>query len=184
MAESNSYCNYTRKLEEKNIHRIYHDSQYGFPINSDNELFGRLILEINQAGLSWNTILNKQNNFRKAYSNFDIKTIANYNDQDRTRLLNSAGIIRNRLKVAAAIHNAVVIVKIQNKFGSFQKWLDHHHPKDIGEWVKLFKKTFKFTGEEITNEFLMSTGYLEGSHDKSCPVYKEILKKNPKWNSN
>ena len=55
--------------------------------------------------------------------------------------------------MAAAIHNADVIVKIQNKFGSFQKWLDHHHPKDIGEWVKLFKKTFKFTGEEITNEF-------------------------------
>lgn len=86
--------------------------------------------------------------------------------------------------MAAAIHNADVIVKIQNKFGSFQNWLDHHHPKDIVEWVKLFKKTFKFTGGEITNEFLMSTGYLEGSHDKSCPVHKEILKKNPKWNSN
>ena len=93
MAEYNSYCNYNRNLDKKNVYRIYHDTQYGFPIDSDNELFGRLLLEINQAGLSWNTILNKQENFRKAYSNFTIKTIANYDDKERTRLLNDAGII-------------------------------------------------------------------------------------------
>jgi len=184
MAEYNSYCKYTRNLDEKNAHRIYHDNQYGFPIDSDNELFGRLLLEINQAGLSWNTILNKQENFRKAYSNFTIKTIANYDDKERTRLLNDAGIIRNRLKIDAAIYNAGVIINIQKEVGSFKTWLNGHHPKTRNEWVKLFRKTFKFTGGEITNEFLMSTGYLEGSHDKSCPIYKDILKKNPKWNSN
>ena len=184
MAEYNSYCKYTRTLDEKNAHRIYHNTQYGFPIDSDNELFGRLLLEINQAGLSWNTILNKQENFRKAYSSFIIKTIAKYDDKERTRLLNDAGIIRNRLKIDAAIYNAGVIINIQKEVGSFKAWLNDHHPKTKNEWVKLFRKTFKFTGGEITNEFLMSTGYLVGSHDKSCPIYKDILKKNPKWNSN
>ena len=94
MAETNTYCDYTKNLEEGNVHKVYHDTQYGFPIDSDNELFGRLILEINQAGLSWNTILNKQENFRKAYSNFDIETVANYNLKERERLLSDAGIIR------------------------------------------------------------------------------------------
>ncbi len=182
MSPTNTYCNYCKDLDKSNLHKIYHDTQYGFPVNSDNKLFGRLILEINQAGLSWGTILKKQNNFKKAYSNFDIKTIANYNEKDRIRLLNDAGIIRNRLKINAAIHNARVIIEIQKKFGSFQNWLDHNHPKTKKEWVILFKKKFKFTGGEITNEFLMSVGYLKGSHDEKCPIYKKILMKKPKWN--
>lgn len=177
-----SYCDYTKNLDENNVHKIYHDTQYGFPIHDDNELFGRLILEINQAGLSWNTILNKQENFRKAYSNFDIKTVAHYDESERARLLSDAGIIRNKLKVNAAIHNGQVILGIQEEFGSFENWLDHHHPKTREEWVKLFKKTFKFTGGEITNEFLMSTGYLKGAHEENCPIYAKILELNPKWN--
>jgi DNA-3-methyladenine glycosylase I len=177
-----SYCDYTKNLDEGNVHKVYHDTQYGFPIHDDNELFGRLILEINQAGLSWNTILNKQENFRKAYSNFDIETVAHYNEDERARLLNDAGIIRNKLKVNAAIHNAGVILTLQQEYGSFEAWLDHQHPKTKEEWVKLFKKTFKFTGGEITNEFLMSTGYLKGAHDENCPIYHEILNYNPKWN--
>ncbi len=177
-----SYCDYTKMLDESNVHKVYHDTQYGFPIHDDNELFGRLILEINQAGLSWNTILNKQENFRKAYSNFDVRTVANYDQKERERLLNDAGIIRNKLKVNAAIHNAQVIVDLQKEFGSFESWLDRHHPKTKDEWVKLFKKTFKFTGGEITNEFLMSTGYLKGAHDEDCPIYQKILALKPKWN--
>ena len=182
METSNSYCNFAYNQKEDTIHKLYHDNQYGFPIQSDNELFGRLILEINQAGLSWDIILKKQENFRLAYSNFDIKSVANYNQTDINRLLNDAGIIRNKLKINAAIHNARVIIEIQNKFGSFQNWLDYHHPNIKKEWVVLFKKTFKFTGGEITNEFLMSIGYLKGSHDEKCPIYKKILTKKPKWN--
>ena len=182
MANETTYCDYTKNLDKNNVHKIYHDTQYGYALDSDNELFGRLILEINQAGLSWNTILNKQDNFRKAYSNYSIKTIANYNDEARTRLLNDAGIIRNRLKINAVIHNAQILIEIQKKFGSFQSWLDNNHPKTRDEWVKLFRKTFKFTGGEITNEFLMSTGYLKGAHNETCHIYKEVLKTNPKWN--
>ena len=184
MANETTYCDYIKNLDKNNVHKIYHDTQYGYALNSDNELFGRLILEINQAGLSWNTILNKQDNFRKAYSNYSIKTIANYDDKARTRLLNDAGIIRNRLKINAVIYNAQIIIQIQTKFGSFQSWLDNNHPKTRDEWVKLFKKTFKFTGGEITNEFLMSTGYLEGAHQKNCTIYKKILKQKPKWSTN
>jgi DNA-3-methyladenine glycosylase I len=167
--------------EKKALHKKYHDNSYGFPIHDDNELFGRLILEINQAGLSWETILKKEISFRKAYSNFDINKVANYTEKDRERLLADAGIIRNRLKVNAAIENAKTILTLQEEFGSFEKWLQHHHPKTKEEWVKLFKKTFRFTGGEIVNEFLMSIGYLRGSHDENCPVHKQILKQKPMW---
>lgn len=176
-----SYCDFCNALPTTDVNRKYHDTEYGFPIDSDDELFGRLILEINQAGLSWTTILNKKENFRKAYKNFSIKKIARFTEKDRARLLNDAGIIRNRLKVNAAIHNAQQILELQKTHGSFAQWLDTHHPLDRAAWVKLFKKTFKFTGGEITNEFLMSTGYLPGSHDENCPIYKKVLKTKPKW---
>ncbi|MCT2406038.1 DNA-3-methyladenine glycosylase I [Chryseobacterium antibioticum] len=165
----------------KELHKNYHDNYYGFPIHDDNELFGRLILEINQAGLSWETVLKKEDSFRKAYHNFDIQAIAAYTEEDRERLMNDAGIIRNRLKVNAAIENAKTIIALQKEFGSFEKWLEHHHPKTLQEWMKLFKKTFKFTGGEIVNEFLMSTGYLKGAHAESCPVYQHVLEQKPLW---
>ena len=162
-------------------HGPYHDTQYGFPIDDDDALFGRLILEINQAGLSWLTILKKQEGFRQAYDGFSIDTVAAYGDEDRARLLADTGIIRNRLKVNAAIHNAQVIQGLQAEHGSFKAWLDLNHPREKVDWVKLFKKTFKFTGGEITGEFLMSAGYLPGAHAESCPVFKEIERLNPAW---
>lgn len=178
-----SYCKAIENMtgERRDLHKAYHDHLYGFPIHDDNELFGRLIMEINQAGLSWETILKKEAAFRKAYHNFDIKKVAAYKDTDRERLLADAGIIRNRLKINAAIENAKAILAIQKEYGSFEKWLDHHHPKTKEEWVKLFKKTFRFTGGEIVNEFLMSTGYLPGAHAADCLVYKKVLKAKPMW---
>ena len=169
------------KTEDKALHKPYHDTQYGFPIHDDNELFCRLILEINQAGLSWTTILKKQEGFRKAYHNFDVKKVAAYKEKDTQRLLTDAGIIRNRLKVNAAIENARTILTLQKEMGSFKNWLDHYHPKTREEWTKLFKNTFRFTGGEIVNEFLVSTGYLPGAHDESCPVHKKVLKAKPAW---
>ncbi len=179
-----SYCSVIESMqpeERKLLHRNYHDHHYGFPIHDDNELFGRLILEINQAGLSWETILKKETAFRKAYSNFNIKKIAAYTEADRERLMNDAGIIRNRLKINAAIENAKTILGICKEYGSFEKWLEHHHPKTKEEWVKLFKKTFRFTGGEIVNEFLMSIGYLPGAHQEGCRIYKLVAKQKPMW---
>ncbi|WP_242673256.1 DNA-3-methyladenine glycosylase I [Niastella yeongjuensis] len=165
----------------RSLHKHYHDNYYGFPIHDDDELFGRLIMEINQAGLSWETILKKEASFRKAYSNFSIKKVAAYKEADRERLMHDAGIIRNKLKINAAIENAKTIVTLQKEFGSFENWLQQNHPKTKEEWVKLFKKTFKFTGGEIVNEFLMSAGYLPGAHAPGCPVYNIVLKKKPLW---
>ncbi|HPI55042.1 MAG TPA: DNA-3-methyladenine glycosylase I [Chitinophagaceae bacterium] len=176
-----TYCEVAANFEQTHVHRVYHDTAYGFPIRDDNELFGRLILEINQAGLSWTTILNKQENFKKAYHHFSIHKVAAYQEPDRQRLLLDAGIIRNRLKIDAAIHNAGQILLLQQEFGSFKKWLDHHHPLSKDQWVKVFKKTFRFTGGEIVNEFLMSTGYLPGAHHDGCPVFKRIIKAKPAW---
>lgn len=180
-----SYCHYIPSMAEpaRSLHQHYHDHHYGFPIEDDNELFGRLILEINQAGLSWETILKKEASFRAAYDGFNISKVAAYTDTDQQRLLQDAGIIRNRLKINAAIENARTILKLQLEYGSFAAWLKANHPKDKPEWVKLFKKTFKFTGGEIVGEFLMSIGYLPGAHSESCPVFKKILKLNPQWNS-
>lgn len=179
-----TYCDYIEKLPsgpKRDLHKNYHDNHYGFPLHDDNELFGRLVLEINQAGLNWEIILKKEPAFRKAFSTFDIKKVAAYKEKDRERLLNDAGIIRNRLKINAAIENAKVIISLQKEYGSFEKWLENNNPKTLEEWVKVFKKTFTFTGGEIVNEFLMSIGYLPGTHDVSCPVYKKIQKDNPLW---
>ncbi|UII21492.1 DNA-3-methyladenine glycosylase I [Fulvivirga ligni] len=177
-----SYCTAIQTMPEprKSLHKKYHDHHYGFPIHDDNELLGRLIMEINQAGLSWETILKKEESFRKAYDDFNIQKIAAYTEQDRERLLQDAGIIRNKLKVNAAIENAKKIIELQKEHGSFEKWLEHHHPKTKPEWVKLFKKTFKFTGGEIVGEFLMSIGYLPGAHDEDCVVHQKIIATGPK----
>jgi len=170
MDKPSSYCEYVSSLNDSNLHKIYHDTQYGFEIETDDELLGRLILEINQAGLSWETILKKQDNFRKAYLNFDIEKIANFTDDNRRRLLNDAGIIRNKLKINAAISNARQITKLQSEYGSFKNWLEKNRGLSLEDWVKLFRQNFKFTGGEITKEFLISTGYIEGAHIDSCPV--------------
>ena len=182
-----SYCTAIINMqseEKKALHKNYHDNKYGFPIHDDDELFGRLILEINQAGLSWETILKKEQSFRNAYSNFIIKRVASYTDADRERLLADAGIVRNKLKVNAAIENAKTILILQKEFGSFENWLAHHHPKTKEEWIKLFKATFKFTGGEIVGEFLMSIGYLPGAHSADCPVFEKIKKLGPMWMNN
>jgi DNA-3-methyladenine glycosylase I len=176
-----TYCEYCLTHPEDSFNRRYHDLEYGFPLKDDNLLFERLVLEINQAGLSWITILKKQENFRHAYDGFAIDTVAAYDEPARARLLADAGIIRNRLKVNAAIENACRIQALRGEFGSFKGWLDAHHPRDLEAWTKLFKKTFVFTGGEIVKEFLMSTGYLPGAHDRDCPVFEQVARLKPAW---
>jgi DNA-3-methyladenine glycosylase I len=165
------------------FHGPYHASEYGFPSRDDRVLFERLVLEINQAGLSWLTILKKREAFAKAFAGFDIDKVAAFGERDRERLLADSGIIRNRLKVDAAIDNARRLQLLRQSHGSFADWLDAHHPRSKDEWVMLFRKTFRFTGGEIVNEFLMSLGYLPGAHATTCPVYRQILKLDPPWRS-
>ncbi|MDA0312690.1 MAG: DNA-3-methyladenine glycosylase I [Gemmatimonadetes bacterium] len=163
------------------FHGPYHDREYGFPIREDDRLLERLVLEINQAGLSWLTILKKREGFRAAYADFSVARVAAFGEADKARLLEDAGIIRNRLKVDAAISNANTILGLQASHGSFADWLDAQHPLDKDAWVKLLKKTFRFTGGDIIGEFLMSTGYLPGAHHPDCPVYERVLAMNPPW---
>ena len=163
------------------LHGPYHDEEYGFPSREESVLFERLVLEINQAGLSWATILRKRPAFRAAFADFAIDRVAAFGPDDVERLLNDAGIIRNRLKIAAVIDNARRIQELRREYGSFADWLDAHHPRTREEWVKLFKKTFRFTGGEIVNEFLMSLGYLGGAHEASCPIHARIAVLDPPW---
>lgn len=176
-----TYCQYVKNHPEDEYNRNYHDTEYGFPLDDDSALFERLILEINQAGLSWITILKKKENFRLAYHAFDIKKIASFDQTERERLLADPGIIRNKLKINAAIENAKKVQRLQQEFGSFKSWLDEHMHNSKVEWINLFKQTFKFTGGEIVGEFLMSTGYLPGAHDPDCPIYQRIAMLKPAW---
>jgi DNA-3-methyladenine glycosylase I len=174
-----TYCEYIHEIkgEALDLHREYHDNHYGFPIDNDDKLFERLMFEINQAGLNWLLILKKQHNFRQAFNNFDVTKVAGYGENDIQRLMNDTGIIRNRLKINAAIENARIILNIQSEYGSFKKWLEMHDKeiRNLKDWTRLFKKTFKFTGGEIVNEFLMSIGILPGAHTPDCPVYQRII---------
>jgi DNA-3-methyladenine glycosylase I len=163
------------------FHGPYHDEEYGFPVREDDRLYERLVLEINQAGLSWLTILKKREGFRRAYDAFRIDRVAGYGEEDRVRLLGDAAIIRNRLKVNAAIENARRIQALRETHGSFAAWLHTHHPLDLADWTRLFRTTFLFTGSEIVREFLVSTGYLPGAHEAACPVYRRVLEEDPPW---
>jgi DNA-3-methyladenine glycosylase I len=162
-------------------HGPYHDDEYGFPTRDDTVLFERLVLEINQAGLSWLTVLKKRAAFRAAFGGFDPAVVAEFGPDDRERLLADAGIIRNRAKVDAAIANAQTVEHLRAEHGSFAGWLDANHPLPKDDWGRLFKKTFRFTGPEIVGEFLMSTGYLPGAHEPTCPVARRIAKLKPPW---
>jgi DNA-3-methyladenine glycosylase I len=169
------------------VHGPYHDHEYGVPLRDDDRLFERLVLEINQAGLSWLTILKKRDGFRHAYDGFAVARVAAYGDADRARLLGDAGIVRNRLKVAAAIENARRILGLRETHGSLAGWLDAHVrdargvARDRAAWERLFRQTFVFTGGEIVHEFLVSTGYLPGAHDPGCPAYARTLALDPPW---
>ena len=173
-----SYC---RVAKGHPFHGPYHDREYGFPIRQDASLLERLALEINQAGLSWLTILKKKEAFRRAFEGFDPEVVAAFGERKYKQLLMDSGIIRNRLKIRAVIENARRILAIRESHGSFAKWLDVHHPRSPRRWQRLFKTTFVFTGGEIVGSFLMSTGYLRGAHVRSCPIYRKVARKKPAW---
>ncbi len=176
---SHPYCAHVATITDiEDVDKVYHDHHYGIPIHDDNELFCRLVMEINQAGLSWRTILMKEKGFRKAYHAFHIAKVARYDEKDVMRLMNDASIIRNRLKIHATIYNANQLLTIQKEFGSFRKWIDAHTVEcgdDKEKWLRLFKKNFTFVGGEIVGEFLMSIGILSGSHDPHCSNYRKKL---------
>jgi DNA-3-methyladenine glycosylase I len=171
----NSYCDIAPGHP---VHGPYHDTEYGFPSRDERVLFERLALEIMQAGLSWEIVLKKREGMNRAFDNFNVDRVAGYRAKDIKRLLADAGIIRNRLKIEAIIANAAVIIGMRDSHQGFAGWLDAHHPRAKAEWVKLFRKTFRFTGGEIVNEFLMSLSYLPGAHRQDCRVYKKIQRLN------
>lgn len=170
----------------------YHDQEWGLPVHDDRVLFEFLILEGAQAGLSWQTVLNKREAYRKAFDNFDAKKIGCYDVKKVASLLADAGIIRNRLKIAAAIENAKAFLKVQEEFGSFQKYIwsfvggkpiDHKVKK--GEPLLCFnkesdamskdlkKRGFKFVGSTICYAFMQAVGMVN-DHETTCFRYKKI----------
>jgi DNA-3-methyladenine glycosylase I len=175
---SAAYC---RLAPGHPVHGPYHDTEYGFPATEESVLFERLVLEINQAGLSWLTILRKRGAFRAAFAEFEVDRVATFGPADVDRLLADSGIIRNRLKIEATIENARRIRALRQSHGSFRDWIEAHHPRSQEDWILLFRRSFRFTGGQIVNEFLMSLGYLPGAHAPDCPVFARILELAPPW---
>lgn len=172
----------------------YHDTEWGKPIRDDRKIFEAIILDTFQAGLSWRTILHKRENFRKAFSGFDYKKIAKYGARDVKRLMNDAGIIRNKLKVQAAIANAQRFIELQKEYGTFAKYiwqftdgktiknsnkrLSHmraHSPESDAMSKDMKKRGFKFVGSTICYAFMQGIGMVN-DHLVSCFRYKEVGK--------
>lgn len=176
----------------------YHDEEWGTPVHDERKLFEFLVLDAFQAGLSWQIILNKRENFRRAFHKFDAKKIAKYNARDTKRLLADAGIVRNRLKIAATIENAQRFLEIQKEFGSFDKYIwqftggktiDHRF-KTLGEIPAktaesdamskdLQARGFKFVGSTICYAFMQAAGMVN-DHVIGCFRYKDLSRKNRK----
>lgn len=173
-----SYCSAAPGLP---LHDAYHATEYGFPQRDEAVLFERLCLEIMQAGLSWTLVLRRRETMRRAFESWNVDRIAAMGPDDEARLLADSGIVRNRLKVKAIIANAQRVKAMRESHGGLAGWLAAHHPRDKADWVKLFGKTFKFTGGEIVGEFLMSLGYLPGAHAHDCPIYPLVLETDPPW---
>lgn len=170
----------------------YHDLEWGVPVNDDKKLLEMLILEGAQAGLSWTTILNKRKSYKKAFDGFDVKKIAKYDSQKINSLLADSGIIRNKLKIAAAIQNAKAFISIQKEFGSFDKYIwkfvgnkpiKSYH-KSLSEYpIKtkeaetmskdLLARGFKFVGPTICYAFMQAVGMVN-DHQMQCFRYNEV----------
>ncbi len=174
----------------------YHDKEWGTPEHNDQMLFEFLVLEGMQAGLSWNTILQKRGNFRKAFDNFDYNKISFYDEQKIEKLLENKGIIRNRLKIQSIITNAKAFIKIQKEFGSFDKYIwNFVNQKTINNAWKsldelpshtilsekiskdLKKHGFKYVGSTIVYAFMQAVG-LVNDHTIYCFRFKEIKNSN------
>lgn len=172
----------------------YHDIEWGVPVHEDRLLFEFLILEGAQAGLSWQTILNKRENYRKAFSNFDAANIARYKEKDVARLLADPGIVRNRLKIAATIQNAQALLRVQKEFGSFDAYIwqftggrpiDHQiqsmnqvpakSPESDAMSKDLLKRGFKFVGSTICYAFMQAVGMVN-DHHLGCFRYKQVAR--------
>jgi len=168
----------------------YHDSEWGVPVHDDRTLFEFLILEGAQAGLSWETILRKRKNYRAAFDNFEPQRVAKYDQRKIKRLLDDAGIIRNRLKINSAIQNARAFLEIQKEFGSFdayvwgfvnnrpirRKRLDavHAHTAVSDALSRdLLKRGFKFVGTTICYSFMQAVGMVN-DHEPKCFRYREV----------
>ena len=173
-----NYCNIATGHP---IHRLYHDTEYGFPTTNECELFERLTLEIFQAGLSWLIVLKKREQLKRAFRGFDVNHVSRFTKSDIELLKSDPSIIRNQLKIEATVYNASVIKAFRKSHGGFSNWLMSQHPKNSKEWSVLFKQYFKFTGAVVVNEFLLSTGYLPGAHSENCPIASIISGIKPPW---
>lgn len=189
MKKENKSCEWTGKNP---LMIEYHDKEWGVPLHDDRKLFEFIILDAFQAGLSWNTIINKRKNFRKAFDNFEVKKISRYTEKKYEALMNDAGIIRNQLKIRATITNAKAFLEVQKEFGSFDKyiWQFTGGKTIVNKWKTLkeipaktkesddmskdlLKRGFKFVGSTICYAFMQAAGMVN-DHLVSCSRYTDV----------
>lgn len=183
-------CTWVPKNNE--LYEQYHDEEWGVPLHDDQKLFEAIVLDGAQAGLSWETVLKKRENYRKAFDNFDPAKVAKYGEEKRAELLQNAGIIRNRLKIKSAIQNAKVFLEIQKEFGSFDKYIwefvggkpiqnkfksvsELPANTDLSDKISkdLKKKGMNFVGSTIIYAFMQGVGMVN-DHEVGCDRYEVV----------
>jgi len=188
MPKEKTRCTWCLGLD---IYIDYHDKEWGVPVHDDQKLFEMLILEGAQAGLSWITVLKKRENYRKAFNNFDVKKVSRYTEAKKAKLLQNPGIIRNKLKVNAAVTNAQLFLKVVEEFGSFDKYIWQFvggkpivnkfkrredvpatSPESDAMSKDLKKRGFKFVGSTICYAFMQACGMVN-DHTTDCFRYKK-----------
>ena len=189
-------------VADDELYLAYHDLEWGVPVHDDQKIYEFLILETFQAGLSWRTVLHKRDHFRKAFASFDYRKVARFGAKDLARLMKDAGIIRNRLKIQAAITNAQRFMEVQKEFGSFARYMWEavggkpilHRFRSVTDyppytdealvWAKdLKKRGFKFMGPTVVYAHMQAVGMVN-DHTVACFRYREVQKKSEKKKTN
>lgn len=160
--------------EGNTLYEKYHDEEWGVPVHNDHILFEFLILESAQAGLSWETVLKKRSAYKKAFANFNVQKVARFTKRDIAKLMENAGIIRNRLKIESTISNAKVFIDLQKEYGSFSKYLWSWKNKDAKQLSAAMKQRgFRFFGPTICLAYIQAIG-LVNDHTPDCFLYKKV----------
>ncbi len=156
------------------LYERYHDKEWGVPAYTDKKIYEFLVLESFQAGLSWRTILHRRKNFAKAFANFDYTKVAKFSEREITRLMQDASIIRNKLKIVAAINNAQRFLEVRKEFGTFAKYMWSWKGDEALLWSKdLKKRGFKFLGPTVLYAHMQALGMVN-DHSKDCFRYREL----------
>jgi len=172
LLEPKAFCTQAAALPNTDLRRLYHDTEHGLLPNHDDELFGRFLLCVMEAGIGVEAILRKKEWIRRAFANYRLEEIAAFGEQEIEALREDGTIVRNERKIRSIVYNAGAVLELREFSDSWRHWLLEQHPRSTEQWGALFKTHFQLSGGQIFTKFLVGTGFLEGAHTEDCPMYQ------------